>query len=508
MKMTKLFGLIATSLIALPLFIGGALGMGEVAEAAAEDPVKVTLHKRVFEGEDYPNSPIQNTGALIDNFGGEALPGVTFTAYDITGYYHAQINNSSQSAVTNAIVANTSAALNDISSSKIEDIVTDSEGLAVFNDLPVTSTYQNVTKDAVYLFVETGTPGSTTVTKKAAPIVLAMPIYGITTNTSGNVTYTDELNKDIHLYPKNLTATDTKEVDYGDTAVPVYDDEEKLLYYTATTADTFDYTLTINIPANIDSLGSFTITDIPTAGLALVAEPTVGSELIEDTDYTFNESGNGFVIGLAPGSTAVKALAGQTLTITYQMKFVDTIDVDDLQNNTAYVSINGTKQPDLITDEVGTGGHKFTKVDSHTGEGLVGAEFVIKNAENKFAKFTELSDGTYKFDGWEDNQPQATTIKSKTGGALNVIGLSNGSYSLIETKAPSDKYVQLTDAVAFTVTHGEYENTALNTEVSNTPKGLLPSTGGNGILLFLAIGLGLMAGAFIWYKKVKRTVEV
>ena len=54
----------------------------------------------------------------------------------------------------------------------------------------------------------------------------------------------------------------------------------------------------------------------------------------------------------------------------------------------------------------------------------------------------------------------------------------------------------------------EHKDTNLNTEVSNTPKGLLPSTGGNGILLFLAIGLGLMAGAFVWYKKVKRTVEV
>lgn len=105
-----------------------------------------------------------------------------------------------------------------------------------------------------------------------------------------------------------------------------------------------------------------------------------------------------------------------------------------------------------------------------------------------------------------DTEVLATEIVSGTDGTFSVIGLKNGDYSLIETEAPSG-YVELATAVPFTVTHGEFGDMDLET-VPNTPKGLLPSTGGNGIFAFLAIGLGLMLGAFIWYKNSKKQAQV
>lgn len=516
MKMKKIFGLLATSLMALPLLIGGALGAGEIAEAATSETVSVTLNKRLFN-TNYPDSTIQNTGEAISDFGGEPLAGVTFTAYDITAYYHGQINGSSQSAVTNAIVADTADAIAAAAGTPRE-MTTDEDGKASFANLPAKSTYQvsgnSVTKDAVYLFIETGTPATTTITKKAAPIVLALPIYGIEKNSdgsiklddNGNVIYTDVVNENIHLYPKNQTATDSKVADYGTQKIYDENDPTKLLYYNATTADEFSYTLTINIPENISSLTSFTITDEPSAGLELVGTPEVGS--LGATDYTFTQENGNFVISLNTSSAAVGSLAGETLIITYQMKFKDSFDIDKLQTNKAYVSINGSQQSDLTTDKVGTGGHQFTKIDGHTGQGLAGAKFKVQKSDTEYAKF-ELNSQTkeYVFKGWVA-ESEATEISSGTDGVLKVIGLANGDYNLIETAAPSDKYVKLEEAVSFTVTHGEYETADLITKVSNTPKGLLPSTGGNGILAFLAIGLALMTGAFIWYKKAKRPSEV
>ncbi|WP_442773699.1 SpaA isopeptide-forming pilin-related protein [Lactococcus hircilactis] len=92
---------------------------------------------------------------------------------------------------------------------------------------------------------------------------------------------------------------------------------------------------------------------------------------------------------------------------------------------------------------------------------------------------------------------------SGNDGSFNVIGLTNGDYVLNETKAPSNNYVQLKDGtIKFTVEHGKYGKSEL--DVKNTPKGLLPSTGGAGIYGFLILGVIMMTSALVWYKKSKK----
>ncbi len=90
---------------------------------------------------------------------------------------------------------------------------------------------------------------------------------------------------------------------------------------------------------------------------------------------------------------------------------------------------------------------------------------------------------------------------------MKVIGLKNGDYQLEEKATSSDKYVLLDEDVDFTVEHGQYGSQELKS-VLNTPKGLLPSTGGNGIYAFLLIGAALMIGAYAWFKKSKTQAEV
>ena len=83
----------------------------------------------------------------------------------------------------------------------------------------------------------------------------------------------------------------------------------------------------------------------------------------------------------------------------------------------------------------------------------------------------------------------------------------NGDYVLNETDTPSANYVLLKDGtITFTVVHGKYVTS--NLDVKNTPKGLLPSTGGAGIYAFIIIGAAMMIGAYIWFKKSRQQAEV
>ena len=105
-----------------------------------------------------------------------------------------------------------------------------------------------------------------------------------------------------------------------------------------------------------------------------------------------------------------------------------------------------------------------------------------------------------------------TSVKYTRDGAFTVnkegyLVTKDGDYVLNETDTPSANYVLLKDGtITFTVEHGKYG--ASNLDVKNTPKGLLPSTGGAGIYAFIIIGAAMMIGAYIWFKKSRQQAEV
>ena len=340
-------------------------------------------------------------------------------------------------------------------------------------------------------------------------MVVAMPIYKL----DKDLKPTDTPNTDIQLYPKNETAKDTKEFSnlgkFNQVTV------NGTTFANVTTGDTLNYKLTVNIPANIgdsNAVQSYKINDKPSAGLALVAGTVKVGSLVKDTDYTITEHDGGFTVDLksdsAAVSAAVKALAGQKLQLTYDMKLTATVDPDALQSNNASVQINNdTEQQITPPTPVGTGGYKFTKKDAQTGKVLQNAKFVVTNKDKKFATFTTNANGDYVFTKWVDKKDDATKVVSDANGSIRVIGLLNGDYVLNETDTPSANYVLLKDGtITFTVEHGKYG--ASNLDVKNTPKGLLPSTGGAGIYAFIIIGGAMMIGAYIWFKKSRQQAEV
>ncbi|MDT2816598.1 SpaH/EbpB family LPXTG-anchored major pilin [Vagococcus lutrae] len=486
------------AMLVLPLLTGAVSVKATEPEEGTE--TNITLHKRVFKEGETPENKL-NTGLEDNDFGGDPLAGVEFTMYNITDIYHEMLAKTSvnveeaQKSVIEQIqktVIDTPENF-DLRSKSIQVVETQDDGKATFGNVAM----KRDGKDAVYLFLETKTPNEPTITKIAAPIVLAMPIY-----KNDN----KELNRDIHVYPKNESAENKKEMtNKGLTEVEV----NGVKYPNVTTGDTLNYKLTINVPTNIthESTTGYAIKDTPSEGLEYKKGTINIEDLDSGKDYKIEEVGNGFKISFVLNDK-VKSYAGKKLFVTYDMKLTAEVKPDEKHENNASVIVSNGPEDETTTEitpppAVVTGGKKFVKQDAHNKNPLEGAEFVVKQNDTYAKFYDDLSlTGEYVFEKWVDNVDDATKVVSNTQGEFSVKGLLDGDYQLEETKAPSDKYVKLKEDVNFIVKHGEY-GTAKLQEIKNTPKGILPSTGGTGIIAFLVLGSAMMLGAFAWSRKHK-----
>lgn len=185
----------------------------------------------------------------------------------------------------------------------------------------------------------------------------------------------------------------------------------------------------------------------------------------------------------------------------------------------------GENQPTGNTPEdkviVFTYGLDVTKVDSkNTETKLKDAEFQLKNSDGKWATIT---DG--KVTGWTTTKNEGSVLKSDAEGNFKVTGLDDGTYTLVETKAPAgynlpaDGFsVTLKATTANNQTWNGTANTALTNlavkvdqtdgtgnvdtglgaiTIKNTQGSSLPSTGGMGTVLLYVAGIAVfvLAGA-------------
>ncbi|HEM5270725.1 TPA: SpaH/EbpB family LPXTG-anchored major pilin [Streptococcus suis] len=203
--------------------------------------------------------------------------------------------------------------------------------------------------------------------------------------------------------------------------------------------------------------------------------------------------------------------------------------------------------PPLVPDKpkVITHGKRFIKtdnVDNLGGEKLLGAEFVVMNAQNQYLALKSEQDQTdavnkYKQaeqeylasvkanDGqaeakkalrnaayealnmqwqWVSAEGQAFKFISSTDGKFEVKGLKEGTYYLKETKAP-EGYALPSDKIQFTVNRGSWgsgeEVNTTNFQQVKNKKITIPQTGGIGTVVFTVVGLSTMVFAFIAMKK-------
>ena len=487
----KLRNALATLLLALPLALQGAVGVktAQAAETSTETAT-VTLHKYVFD-KSLPSDKIDNSksqdeiNAWLTKNNAEALDGVEFTAYDVTSEYadaykKATGNNNESPAdaakTASAAVAKKADALQKTATAKVVDKQkTANGGLASFANLPLRDANGNY---KAYLFVETDAPAN--ITQKAEPFVLAMPIYGADGKT---------VQKSINIYPKNVKQSDKKTL------------EEKHKDFTA--GEKINYSIETVVPWNIANKKVYTITDNPSKGLIMDAD-TIQIEGLASDKYTVKKNAdNGFTITIPAANLA--AFAGKTLktTVKGHLSIEDLTLIDTGIPNKATAKVDNEAHHEVKSEEVFTGGKKFVKVDgSNQSKTLAGAQFqlvIVKNGKVvKYAHGNE-KDG-YTFDA---NDSDVATKTTGEDGKFEFAGLkysteleAGESYAVKEVKAPAG-YDMLKDPVQFTVAKDSYNGAAAVVQkVSDTKKGgFLPSTGGMGIVLFIAAGVVVMAGA-------------
>ena len=229
--------------------------------------------------------------------------------------------------------------------------------------------------------------------------------------------------------------------------------------------DSISYKIDVTIPENIERLKTFTVTDTPT-GLTDKVDSIVvkdGDTTIENTNdttyYKVKKNGeDGFIIEFVP--SAMGAYKGKTLTITYTAVLnssavttvagnCNTVKLDYSKN----VKQNGDDTPDddkkTVQDEavVYTFKIHIDKIaDDAKNTRLEGVEFdlykqVKHGTEGAITDDQAKALGLNTTYGWVrvnndvDAAGKHVALKTDKDGVLEVKGLENGTYKLVETKA-------------------------------------------------------------------------
>lgn len=328
--------------------------------------------------------------------------------------------------------------------------------------------------------------------------------------------------------------------------------------------DKVPYRITVSVPANIEKLKKFALTDTPTnlkddANSVKVTDKT-GSTTIPAT-ATATEDGNGFTIDFTPAD--LDSYAGQNIIVTYNAELLDTAVTTTVGNpNTATLEYSNKILPDTddgynpnkpgtpTTDKITDTAVVYTfqiqiekKAEKADGTPLADVEFDLYKAVDAGTAGVATADEVKKA-GLDSSKAwkkiNETSLKTNTEGKVSQSGLKNGEYYLVETKTNAEYNllkapVKVTLNIAYTTTtKAEYnidetgKTTLVKHEVEKTEfknggvdsdgiqiqtvinkKGFtLPLTGGMGTVLFSVIGLALvLAGVVVITASRKKTAK-
>ena len=325
--------------------------------------------------------------------------------------------------------------------------------------------------------------------------------------------------------------------------------------------DMVPYKVTVTVPENITRLKTFTVTDTPTNledDVSTIKVLYINGEKTTELNGTaaikaINKVNKGFEIQFDPA--AMSDYAGKEIVITYQAKLLsDAVSTTDGNSNKVSLiyskKVKTDSEPEddkdkkTVQDEtvVYTFKIKITKTDEK-GNGLNGVEFdlykkVTAGTANAINGNEAKAKGLDEKEYWLKVNEQPLTTKKVDGvdGILEVKGLANGTYKLVETKTlkdynllkePVDVSLDIAYKTTWTETN-EYKNDVwvkrdvtsknekfdsqeeatnggkqngskdgdgvISTTVINRKGFTLPTTGGFGTLLFSGIGALLVVG--------------
>ncbi len=278
---------------------------------------------------------------------------------------------------------------------------------------------------------------------------------------------------------------------------------------TYSVGDKIPYTVTVTAGGNAET--SYVVTDTMSASLTFNDDIKI---MVGETDITEN-----------PNVTIAKPATGDTFTfkITFAKEYVATLAKDTKivitysatlneksvqgigANNKAILNFGSDSSVEQNV-EIKNYKASFIKVDGTTKAALAGVTFKLTDNAGTEIKLVDLGNGKYRVA--MAGETAAANITTPADGVIEIQGLRNGTYKLVELSTLSG-YNLLAGPVEFTIENANnlYSLNAVgvtdNNVIENNMGTLLPSTGGMGTTLFYIVG-GLMvvcAGVVLVTKK-------
>lgn len=300
----------------------------------------------------------------------------------------------------------------------------------------------------------------------------------------------------------NLTTTNPDVIIHDKNDVPFdkVDDKESV-----EVGEVVNYTITGKVP---DTTGFtkyiYSITDKMSEGLTFNKDVTVevgGVPLASDKyELSYTESGVDFLLTIKVMDIQDKVTKPIVVkyTATVNEKAIAKISENDAKLVYSNDPTDSKKHGELTDKEtVYSAKIVIDKYDANVADKskkLIDAEFVLKNSEGKFYKYDTSADKVV----WVDTQEAADVFVTNFNGVAEVRGLKDGTYTLIETKAPAG-YNLLSKAIEVVIAGSNSDATTLTykVDVGNSTGSLLPGTGGIGTRIFYIAGAALLLGAVV-----------